>query len=85
VVDVDTVGGLISSRLGRLPNLRDQITLDDVTIRVESVVGNGVRMVSITLTPEQIAHLSGAALPAKTASAVEPTSGEATLKNAAIQ
>jgi len=47
--EVDTVGGLIMSRLGQIPATGDQVTVDGILFVVESVEGRAVQNVCITL------------------------------------
>lgn len=47
--EVDTVGGLIMSRLGQIPVPGDQITVDGILFVVESLEGRAVQNVCITL------------------------------------
>ena len=45
--DVHTVGGLVWAELGRLPQVGDEITIGDVTFRVEAMAGLAVARVSL--------------------------------------
>lgn len=56
--DVDTVGGLVLSELGRVPAEGDQLQIGDVTLRIESMDGNGVTAVSLAASREQLQRLS---------------------------
>ncbi|MBI3957770.1 MAG: HlyC/CorC family transporter [Chloroflexi bacterium] len=47
--EVDTVGGLIMSRLGQMPVPGDQVTVDGILFVVESLEGRAVQNVCITL------------------------------------
>jgi len=47
--EVDTVGGLIMSRLGQIPVPGDQVSVDEILFVVESVEGRAVQNVCITL------------------------------------
>ncbi len=47
--EVDTVGGLIMSRLGQIPIPGDQVTVDGILFVVESLEGRAVQNVCITL------------------------------------
>ncbi|MGB0384684.1 MAG: hemolysin family protein [Ardenticatenaceae bacterium] len=50
----NTVGGLVLERLGRVPAAGDEVVLDEIRFRVETVVGRSVREVSVTM-PEGMA------------------------------
>ena len=56
-VEVDTMGGLILTSLGHVPRPGDIVTLDDLPLRVDRVVGNSPAAVSFPVTPEQAARL----------------------------
>ena len=45
--DFDTVGGFLIHHLGRLPNVGDEITVDDLSLRVLSMSGRRVRRLRI--------------------------------------
>jgi magnesium and cobalt exporter, CNNM family len=45
--DVDTIGGLLYERLGKVPALGDQAELDGVRLRVESTAGRRIRKVRV--------------------------------------
>jgi CBS domain containing-hemolysin-like protein len=47
--DIQTVGGLVTGLLGRLPQPGDQVSLNSVTFTVDSVEGRAVTAVRITL------------------------------------
>jgi CBS domain containing-hemolysin-like protein len=57
--DVDTLGGLVFSELGRLPVVGDEISLGEpeVTIRVEAMEALGVTEVSLQLSLDQPPHV----------------------------
>lgn len=62
--DVDTLGGLVFSELGRLPAVGDEVTVGtpDVTIRVEAMESLGIAEVSLQLpvdTPPHIEEWTG--------------------------
>jgi len=46
--DVDTLGGLIYSALGRVPEMGDKVDLDDATITVLSLAGRRIKRVRVT-------------------------------------
>jgi CBS domain containing-hemolysin-like protein len=45
--DFDTVGGLVLGRLGRAPEVRDEVVLDGHVLRVEEVDGSRVARVTV--------------------------------------
>ena len=47
---IDTVGGLVSSKLGRMPQVGDLVTLDGVNIEVVSVLGRRIRTLRLSRT-----------------------------------
>ena len=47
--EVDTVGGLIMARLGRIPEVGDMVELDDVRYTVELVAGRAVESALVEL------------------------------------
>ena len=47
---IDTVGGLVSSKLGRMPQVGDLVTLDRVNIEVVSVLGRRIRTLRLSRT-----------------------------------
>ncbi len=54
--EVDTVGGLIMSRLGQIPVPGDQVTVDGILFVVESLDGRAVQNVCITLPEAAVAE-----------------------------
>ncbi len=46
--DVDTLGGLIYSHLGRVPDVGDKVELDDAVITVLSLAGRRIKRVRVT-------------------------------------
>jgi putative hemolysin len=50
--DVDTIGGLMISRLNLPPSLGDELKLDGITLRVEQVDGLAIERVSILFPPK---------------------------------
>lgn len=54
--EVDTVGGLIMSRLGQIPVPGDQVTADEILFVVETVEGRAVQNVCITLPEPPLAQ-----------------------------
>ncbi len=53
--EVDTIGGLVTSTLGRIPTPGEEVTLDGITLRVEKMEQNSVIEVSLPISPQQIA------------------------------
>jgi magnesium and cobalt exporter, CNNM family len=49
----ETLGGLITAELGRLPEVGDQVTIDGWTFRVESLDGFRVETVRLLSRPEE--------------------------------
>jgi CBS domain containing-hemolysin-like protein len=49
--DVHTVGGLVWAELERRPRVGDEITLGEVTIRVEAITGLAITQVSLFYSP----------------------------------
>jgi len=52
---IDTVGGLILSRLGRLPHVDDTIRIRNLTLTVEEVDRRRIKRVILRRTPEEAA------------------------------
>jgi CBS domain containing-hemolysin-like protein len=48
---VNTIGGLILSKIGRLPQEQEELVLDNAVLRVERMSGNSVDMVSLDIAP----------------------------------
>lgn len=59
---VDTVGGLVLSTLGRVPEEGEVVRLGTLVARVEAMDGKGVAAVSLELSPEQVQRLQETAL-----------------------
>jgi putative hemolysin len=55
--DVDTIGGLVVTRLGKIPEVGERVVIDDMTIRVERMDQKRVAEVSLVLTPAQYQRL----------------------------
>jgi len=49
--DYDTIGGFVTARLERLPELGDEVRLDDGTLRVDRI--DGARIVRLRYTPDE--------------------------------
>jgi putative hemolysin len=56
-VDVDTVGGLVLTSLGQIPQPGDIVFIEEIPLRVDWVVGNSPAAVSLPVTPEQAIRL----------------------------
>ena len=50
--DVDSVGGLIVTQLGRMPSVGDQVAVDGIRLKVLSVNGRRIKKVRITKVDE---------------------------------
>ena len=50
--DFDSVGGLIVSELGRMPNVGDQVSVDGIRLKVLTVNGRRIKKVRITKVEE---------------------------------
>jgi putative hemolysin len=50
---VETIGGLVLSAAGRIPGSGEILDIQDISIRVDRVVGNRVAYVSTPITPDQ--------------------------------
>lgn len=55
--NVDTIGGLVTSTLGRIPAIGEEVTISDTTLRVENMEQNRVLEVSFPVRPEQLERL----------------------------
>ncbi len=55
--DVVTIGGLVTSELGLIPRVKQEITIGDAVLRVEKMDQNSVVEVSLQVTPEQAERL----------------------------
>lgn len=58
--DVDTIGGLVATALGKIPEVGEKIEISSVRIRVEKMDEKRVAEVKLTLSPEQLLHLEEA-------------------------
>jgi Mg2+/Co2+ transporter CorC len=50
--DVDTVGGLVLSTMGRIPQTGETVDIDGMTFRVDRLDNNAISYVSTLLAPE---------------------------------
>jgi putative hemolysin len=55
--DVDTIGGLVATHLGKIPEVGERVVIDETSIRVERMDQKRVAEVSLALTPEQYQRL----------------------------
>ena len=55
--DIDTIGGLVLNKLGHVPEVGERLKIDEVTLVVEGMDGNGVSAVSMSVSPERIERL----------------------------
>jgi CBS domain containing-hemolysin-like protein len=55
--DVETIGGLVATELGRSPAVGDKLVIDGMRIRVEKMDGQRVAEVHLLPTPEQALRL----------------------------
>ncbi len=55
--EVDTIGGLILSEAGRVPEEKEEIVVGEITLRVEKMDGKGINTVSLVVSPEKARQL----------------------------
>jgi CBS domain containing-hemolysin-like protein len=55
--EVDTIGGLILSVMGRVPEEKEEIEIDNMRWRVEKMDGKGISTVSVVVSPEKARQL----------------------------
>ena len=55
--ELDTIGGLVLNTIGDVPATGDEIEIAGAMFRVEKMRGRGITLVSLALTPEQVAKL----------------------------
>jgi len=53
-IDIDTIGGLVLSTLGRVPQIGEKVDLGEINCIVEEMDGHGVTSIQSELTPMQI-------------------------------
>ena len=58
--DVDTIGGLVATELGKIPDVGEKAEINGIRIRVEKMDGKRVAEVKLTLSLEQVLHLEEA-------------------------
>jgi putative hemolysin len=51
--EVDTIGGLVLSEAGRVPDAREEIAIGGLTLRVEEMDGKAIKTISLLVSPEQ--------------------------------
>ena len=51
--EVDTIGGLILSEAGRVPEEKEEIEINEMALRIEKMDGKGIKTVSFPVTPEK--------------------------------
>jgi putative hemolysin len=51
--EVDTIGGLVLSEAGRVPDAREEIAIGDLTLRIEEMDGKAIKTISLLVSPEQ--------------------------------
>lgn len=52
--EVDTIGGLISNKIGRIPSVGDAVIIDGINFSVEKIAGRAVASVLLTTTEAHI-------------------------------
>ena len=55
--DVDTIGGLILNVLGHVPQVNEEVEMKEINLIVDKMVGKGVALVKIKVSPEQMKHI----------------------------
>jgi len=60
--DVDTIGGLVTSELGHIPTIGEEVNIGATALRVEKMEQNSVLEVSLPVSPEQLERLEEHAL-----------------------
>lgn len=53
-IDIDTIGGLVLSTLGRVPQKDEKVDLGEIICVIEEMEGHGVSSIRSELTPKQI-------------------------------
>jgi putative hemolysin len=51
--EVDTIGGLVLSEAGYVPEVSEEIVIDELTVRVDEMDGKAIRTISLLVSPEQ--------------------------------
>ncbi len=73
--EADTLGGLLNTVLGHVPEAGERVEVQGHFLRVERLDGNAILLVSLLLTPIQVAHIHGQPPPSGTPT-VEPIKPE---------
>ncbi|MEZ4864783.1 MAG: hemolysin family protein [Caldilineaceae bacterium] len=60
--EVDTVGGLVASALGRIPAVGEEAQFSNTQLRIEKMEENSVIEISLALSPAQVEKLEAATL-----------------------
>jgi putative hemolysin len=55
--EVDTIGGLILSVIGRVPEEREEVEIADMRWRIEKMDGKGINTLSVVVSPEKARQL----------------------------
>lgn len=63
--DVDTIGGLVLNRLGRVPKPGDHVRIDGLEVTVSEMRGNRIHRVQAMVVPEEAAVADGTQPPAR--------------------
>jgi CBS domain containing-hemolysin-like protein len=58
--EVDTLGGYVHLKLGRMPYVGDVVHTDESTIEVISILGNRLRKLKINIKSDAVAMEDGA-------------------------
>jgi len=56
----NTVGGLVLEHLGQMPSVGDEIIIEEINFRIETVIARSIREVSLTIPPDMIVNLEEA-------------------------
>lgn len=60
--EVDTIGGLVLSEFKQVPEVGEEVQINQTTFRVEAMEGRAVEIVSMEVSPEQAGRLKEAGL-----------------------
>jgi putative hemolysin len=55
--EVDTIGGLILSVLGRVPEEKEEVEITDMRWRIEKMDRNGINTLSVMVSPQKARQL----------------------------
>ena len=53
----NTVGGLVLEHLGQMPKVGDEVKIEGINFRIETVIARSIREVSLTIPPDMIINL----------------------------